>query len=76
MNNKNKYRILRLLQIRENTTKLSSWQKHASYQDGSREEEGGVSVRVWSRDRQLRGGVVVKDFKGPHKHNVVLGLLI
>ena len=62
MNNENKYRILRLLQtvfhqkIRENTTKLSPWQKRASIQDGSQEEEGRVSVREWSRDRQLRGG--------------------
>ena len=48
MNNENKYRILRLLQtvfhqqISENTTKLSSWQKRASIQDGSQEEEGRV----------------------------------
>ena len=38
-------------------------------------EAGRVSVREWSRDR-LHGGVAVKDFKGPDKHNVVLGLLI
>ena len=31
-------------------------QKSASIKDGSREEEGRVSVREWSRDRQLRGG--------------------
>ena len=29
-----------------------------------------------SRDRLLRGGVAVKDLKGPDKHNVILGLLI
>ena len=41
------------------------------------EEAGRVSVREWPRDRQLRGGGGgLKDFKGPDKHNVVLGLLI
>ena len=40
------------------------------------EEAGRVSVSEWSRERQLRWGVAVKDFKGPDKHNVVLGLLI
>ena len=30
-------------------------------------------VRTWSRDRLLRRGVAVKDFKGPDKHNAFLG---
>ena len=34
-----------------------------------REEEGRASAR-WSRDRWHSGGVAVKDFKGPYKHNI------